>query len=342
MGTKQHNDGLLIEDVKMFFRHFCKAKYVRSLNEKLSLKQRESIARTPFWWFMSLNHSAVNEVMVCNEELGYEFVREAFKTFGTSYKRSIDKENEELNRLVENEEREGSTVDDVNVGQQSNMYDRMKSQPRKRIKSRAIRTPFAGFEPTGGKVPVAKRCNAKQCSWLNLMYCLAEVNNRQATNARDVQNSMRRLVVPRLPPSAIPENGVLDVVKGGKPEENQQCADTDTSPGNGLRSARRKRDNSGLCVLGRLAVGDLESWQRLAARVSRQAICTAEVGSFGFVFMIYKASSGALKVGVKHVVFLELWLRIASLELWLGMADEHEEPLSCGSGWREMCIRDSP
>ena len=85
MGTKQHNDGLLIEDVKvglimclkflcllsmliwydvtqflftqMFFRHFCKAKYVRSLNEKLSLKQRESIARTPFWWFMSLNHS---------------------------------------------------------------------------------------------------------------------------------------------------------------------------------------------------------------------------------------------------------------------------------------------
>ncbi|QCD78963.1 hypothetical protein DEO72_LG1g2600 [Vigna unguiculata] len=37
--------------------------------------------------------------------------------------------------------------------------------------------------------------------------------------------------------------------------------------------------------------------------------------------------------GVKHVVFLELWLGIASLELWLGMADEHEEPLSCGSGW---------
>jgi len=33
------------------------------------------------------------------------------------------------------------------------------------------------------------------------------------------------------------------------------------------------------------------------------------------------------------VVFLELWLGITSLELWLGMADEHEEPLSCGSGW---------
>ena len=62
--------------------------------------------------------------------------------------------------------------------------------------------------------------------------------------------------------------------------------------------------------------------------------------------MFYKASGSALEVrlleflklwlgiGIKHVVFLELWLGIASLELWLGMADEHEEPLSCGSGWR--------
>jgi len=144
---------------------------------------------------------------VCNEELGYAFVREAFQTFGTSYNRSIDKENEELKRLVENEEREIAELEgllshledmvankeehnrtegdgkddphddgndeeevdvgvhytvndpasdvegddsagddvDVDVGQQSNMYDRMKSQPRKRIKSRAIRTPFAGF-----------------------------------------------------------------------------------------------------------------------------------------------------------------------------------------------------
>ena len=41
-----------------------------------------------------------------------------------------------------------------------------------------------------------------------------------------------------------------------------------------------------------------------------------------------------LGIGVKHVTFPELWLGIASLELWLGMADEHEELLSCGSGWR--------
>jgi len=32
------------------------------------------------------------------------------------------------------------------------------------------------------------------------------------------------------------------------------------------------------------------------------------------------------------VVFLELWLGIASLE----MADEQEEPLSCVSGWRVL------
>ncbi|QCD86537.1 hypothetical protein DEO72_LG3g1060 [Vigna unguiculata] len=45
-----------------------------------------------------------------------------------------------------------------------------------------------------------------------------------------------------------------------------------------------------------------------------------------------------LGIGVKHVVFLELWLRITSLELWLGMTDEHEEPLSCGSGWRVLPV----
>ena len=66
--------------------------------------------------------------------------------------------------------------------------------------------------------------------------------------------------------------------------------------------------------------------------------------------MIYKASSGALKVGllvslklwlgigVKNMVFLELWLGITCLELWLRMADEHEEPLSCGSGWQVLPV----
>jgi len=39
-----------------------------------------------------------------------------------------------------------------------------------------------------------------------------------------------------------------------------------------------------------------------------------------------------LGIRVKHVVFLELWLGIASLELWLGMADGHEGPWSSGSG----------
>jgi len=29
------------------------------------------------------------------------------------------------------------------------------------------------------------------------------------------------------------------------------------------------------------------------------------------------------------VAFLELWLEMTSLELWLGIADEHEELLCC-------------
>jgi len=92
------------------------------------------------------------------------------------------------------------------------------------------------------------------------------------------------------------------------------------------------------------------SWQRLAARVPRQAICTATAWEFDLICVIYKASSGALKVGllvflelwlgigVKHMVFLELWLEITSLELWLEMADEHEESLSYGSGWRVLPV----
>jgi len=45
-----------------------------------------------------------------------------------------------------------------------------------------------------------------------------------------------------------------------------------------------------------------------------------------------------LGIGVKHVTFLELWLRIKSLELWLVMADEHEELLSCGLGWQVLLV----
>ena len=45
-----------------------------------------------------------------------------------------------------------------------------------------------------------------------------------------------------------------------------------------------------------------------------------------------------LEIGVKHVVFLELWLGIESLELWLVMTDEHKELLSCGSSWRVLQV----
>ncbi|QCD89921.1 hypothetical protein DEO72_LG4g873 [Vigna unguiculata] len=38
------------------------------------------------------------------------------------------------------------------------------------------------------------------------------------------------------------------------------------------------------------------------------------------------------KIGDKHVAFYGLWPGTTSLELWLGIADEHEEHLSCGSG----------
>ena len=58
------------------------------------------------------------------------------------------------------------------------------------------------------------------------------------------------------------------------------------------------------------------SWQRLTARVPRQATYTAAALSFNYEFVIYSASSDALRV--RLLVFLELWLGTY--------------PLSCGSG----------
>ncbi|QCD83117.1 hypothetical protein DEO72_LG2g3460 [Vigna unguiculata] len=58
------------------------------------------------------------------------------------------------------------------------------------------------------------------------------------------------------------------------------------------------------------------SWQCLAVRVPRQAIYTVAALSFDYEFVIYSASSDALRV--RLLVFLELWLGTY--------------PLSCGSG----------
>jgi len=45
-----------------------------------------------------------------------------------------------------------------------------------------------------------------------------------------------------------------------------------------------------------------------------------------------------LGIGVKHVAFYGLWPKMTSFELWLGIADEHEKLLSCGSGWRVLLV----
>jgi len=113
-------------------------------------------------------------------------------------------------------------------------------------------------------------------------------------------------------------------------------------PGSELETARRKWPNRGYLILGRLAVRDFPpggtcseegfealcawrnatparrsgSWQQLAAHVPRPTICTAATLSFDYEFVIYSASSDALRVGL--LVFLELWLGTY--------------PLSCGSG----------
>ncbi|QCD83458.1 hypothetical protein DEO72_LG2g3802 [Vigna unguiculata] len=73
--------------------------------------------------------------------------------------------------------------------------------------------------------------------------------------------------------------------------------------------------------------------QRLVS--SAKQYCCSRIGFACFDVRVYK-------IGVKHVAFLELWLRMTSLELWLGMADEHDELLSCGSSWRVLPVRLPP
>ena len=70
----------------------------------------------------------------------------------------------------------------------------------------------------------------------------------------------------------------------------------------------------------RLAVRDTRQtvWELTApdGTCPRQAVCTVATLNVDFMCVIYKASSGALKVGL--LVFLVLWLRTY--------------PLGCGSG----------
>jgi len=40
----------------------------------------------------------------------------------------------------------------------------------------------------------------------------------------------------------------------------------------------------------------------------------------------------------KHVAFLELWFEMTSLELWLRMVNEHEHSSICGSDWRVLPV----
>jgi len=53
--------------------------------------------------------------------------------------------------------------------------------------------------------------------------------------------------------------------------------------------------------------------------------------------VVYEALGETLRMNFV-VAFLELWLGMTSLELLLGMADGHEQSLSCGSYWRVLSV----
>jgi len=53
-------------------------------------------------------------------------------------------------------------------------------------------------------------------------------------------------------------------------------------------------------------------------------------GLFLWMCVVYEALGDILRIDFV-VAFLKLWLRMVSLELWLGITDGHEHYVSCGS-----------
>ncbi|QCE03073.1 hypothetical protein DEO72_LG8g1092 [Vigna unguiculata] len=75
------------------------------------------------------------------------------------------------------------------------------------------------------------------------------------------------------------------------------------------------------------------SWAAAASKITQRWACWCSLGcGLKCILELW------LRIGVKHVAFYGLWPRMTSLELWLRIADEHEELLSCGSGWRVLPV----
>ena len=75
---------------------------------------------------------------------------------------------------------------------------------------------------------------------------------------------------------------------------------------------------------------------RLAALQQRQAIMQRQHTYLLWMCVVYKTL--VIPKGILVGVFLELWLRTISLELWLGIEDEYEESLIFGSDWRVLLV----
>ena len=70
-----------------------------------------------------------------------------------------------------------------------------------------------------------------------------------------------------------------------------------------------------------------------ASRISHRWVCWCSIGCG-----LERLLELWFGIRVKHVAFYGLWPGMTSLELWLGIADEDEELLSCGSGWRVLSV----
>ncbi|QCE06757.1 hypothetical protein DEO72_LG9g1771 [Vigna unguiculata] len=113
--------------------------------------------------------------------------------------------------------------------------------------------------------------------------------------------------------------GLGDLILGDRPSRLGKCV----SP--------KREPMCGLSDFGCTSRARCISYERGMGSPKREGTRLSET-SWGCYFA--KTCSG----WVKHVAFYGLWPGMTSLELWFGIADEQEEPLSFCSCWRVLLV----
>ncbi|QCE00196.1 hypothetical protein DEO72_LG7g1483 [Vigna unguiculata] len=174
-------------------------------------------------------------------------------------------------------------------------------------------------------------------SYVPVAYTHREVYKRQQQDLR-ARSPTHVLLKLRTAPHTTSLNyahGTYEPPSLVSPQERNRVRMFRAHSGEMLCAGRYVACGSHVLAYGR--VGNAANTQE-GERASEPILSEIDWGAWTNAFSLSEEQYNCVLQGVKHVAFYELWLRMTSLELWLGIADEHEELLSCGSGWRVLPV----